>query len=154
MGLIISYFYATDKTPSEGLFSYNNMGKLIVFILPFIVIMAKGQFGNIAAIILGAILGFAVTFLLLWGKCKRTANKSPNNSKIATLSIPLSILLLVYGIALFLSPFFGRTPMTKIISILVDSILGSFVIGLVAAFVIFWPIVAAGNYCDDVPVTA
>jgi hypothetical protein len=151
MGLIYSIFGGSSSS-SGTIFTYDNLCKLIVFLAPFIIVGVK-SFGNIFALIVALLLGFGLSFGLLWEKCQRTSGKTPNYSKIATYSIPLTICYGCYVIAIMLSPIFAKTPVTMIISRVVNSVLGAIGVGLIAAFAVMWPVLSLGDFCDSTNTT-
>lgn len=144
MGIVLTKFFDIFHLPkisAEDWIRY-----IIGFLSPVVVFLSLSQ-STILGVILSIIVGFMISFGILFQKCK-SSSKDPDYKKISKLSTATTSILLIYAILYSIAPYLQKTPVTKIIGVLIQSILGAIITGIVVVITI-GIIVKKASYCID-----
>lgn len=112
---------------------------LLNMLAPIPVFLVLSQ-NSILGILLSLIIGFLLSFLILLYECKSKPvdeKNKPDYKKISYLSLSTTIVFLIYGILYAIAPFLQRTPVTKIVGVIFQSVLGALAVGLISFFTMF-----------------
>lgn len=135
----------TSIFPSFSLFpSFSKEEKIagILSILATIPVFLCLNNNFILGLVVSVLIGFLLGFLMMFFSCKNKPvdqngkSSSPDYKKISQLSLWIVAVYLIYAICYILSSYVENVPAMKIFAIIIKSILGALIVGIIAATVI------------------
>jgi len=129
-----------------------NKRPLVMFFMPIIVQLLEANIENrIISYPIGVLITYVVAGLMLAWSCYE--QKRPTDWKKAyTLAYPVAITMIIYSVVLLVLPHLGKTPVTAVIAMLGQGIVGAIIIGYIV-FLVYRTIQDNASYCKD-PVPA
>lgn len=107
----------------------------------------SNSFIKVLAILGSAALGYGLAYVLGIANCVQSKRKT-DYSILAKAMIAVGIYLLIYGALLLVAPFFGKTPVTVIVSTVIVSPIAAFAFGI-AIYLLLEVVISQVHYCSN-----